>query len=144
MTTREIVSTLEDRLVEPTTLVSAGVSYDGIYLFDGKKQVMLKDDLFYLSIAPYKNQTHPCQGHNLVTCRGEMTDQSFEVLVKDQDGKELFHEIVSTHHNGFLGIWLPKDIRGSITIKQGNSIATGPIETMKDSPTCNTTLKLRE
>lgn len=144
MSTKGAVSMLEERLNEPSSLVSAGVNYDGIFLSNGKRQVVLKDELFYLSIAPYINQTHPCLGHNLVTCRGELVDQSFDVVVVDLKGNTVFNQPVSTHHNGFLGIWLPKDMKGTITIKQGNKQASGIIETMKDSPTCNTTLKLSD
>ncbi len=143
MSTKEMVATLEDRLNEPKTLINAGVQYDGIYLSNGKRQVILEEKgMFYLSIAPYMNKTHPCGSHNLVTCRGEMVNQAFDVLVMNDQGDVIINETISTLSNGFMGIWLPKDMKGTITIKQGNYLATGLIETTKGSPTCNTTLKL--
>jgi hypothetical protein len=39
--------------------------------------VDLPDDEFYLSVAPYLEQTHDCYFHSLTTCRGELAGERF-------------------------------------------------------------------
>src|SRR5699024_8934841 len=37
----------------------------------------LPEDEFFVSIAPFFNETHPCKDHSLTGCQGELVDQDF-------------------------------------------------------------------
>lgn len=45
----------------------------------------LPDDSFYLSIAPFMNQTHEFHCHSLTTCVGELSEQEVHLTVTDDD-----------------------------------------------------------
>jgi hypothetical protein len=44
--------------------------------------------------------------------------------------------------NGFIDLWLPRDIEGTLTITQGELSATKLISTESGEPTCETTMQL--
>lgn len=105
--------------------------------------VELPDDQFYLSLAPYVEQTHECFYHSLTTCRGELAGQDVEVLITDRDtGGALVDETTETFDNGFVGYWLPSGIDATIQIEHGGHSATADISTGPEDPTCLTTLHL--
>ncbi len=100
-------------------------------------------DKFYLSVAPYIYQTHPCTIHNLTGCQGELVNQEVSVLIESTDGTILFDDEISTFENGFFGIWLPRGVDGTITVTLGGKTASTAISTYADSATCLTTLQLQ-
>lgn len=141
---KDVVAVLEDKLDEPY-LFNAGITGTHLIMSDDKTEVKMKlpKDLFYLSIAPYVNQTHPCGIHNLVTCRGELQNQNFDVVVTDKKtGEIIFDDKVKTASNGFLGIWIPKNIEGYITVSTSDLSASTDISTYDNDNTCLTTLQL--
>jgi hypothetical protein len=99
---------------------------------------------FYLSIAPYISTTHPCFNHSLASCRAELADKTFEVTVKDAAGKVLREDKPRSYRNGFIGIWLPRNIGGTIEVKYNGLSASASFATKSDSQTCLTTLKLEK
>lgn len=84
MSIQDMVLSLEHNLSEATGFY-AGITGKALTLGDTSEQVVidLPPNLFYLSIAPYINQTHPCTNHNLVTCRGELKNQTFDVYIEN-------------------------------------------------------------
>lgn len=100
-----------------------------------------KDD-FFVSIAPFKDLTHPCMNHSLTGCQGELSAESFDVLIKDESGNVIIQETMSSGENGFIDLWLPRYNTFFITITQGNKQAKSKITTNDDSPTCITTMQL--
>lgn len=122
--------------VEPETLV----------LFDDRENetsMPLPAEEFYLSFAPYLEQTHDCYFHSLTTCLGELGNEQIHVTVTDTDTDEvLVDENVTTFDNGFAGLWLPRDITATLTVAHGDRSATVPITTDAEAPTCITTLQL--
>lgn len=103
----------------------------------------LPDDQFYLSVAPYNTSTHPCQFHSLATCLGEMAAEEVHVTVTDTaTGDILIDEPRTTYDNGFLGLWLPRDVTGELTIEHEGATATAPIATGEDDLTCLTSAQL--
>lgn len=86
--------------------------------------------------------THACRIHNLVTCKGELRNETFSVTVRDQNGTIVYAGERTTSQNGFLGLWLPAGITGTITLSGRGLSASGTIETASVSATCLTTLKL--
>jgi len=119
-------------------------SVDGEYLRlateNDLKEIPLEDK-FYLSFAPYIDETHPCETHNLTTCQAELDEETFDVRITDEDGV-VFEDTLSTHENGFKGIWLERDIEATLHISYGSFEATREVDTYKDSPTCITDMQL--
>jgi len=144
MSVKEIVSYLENKLDEPANF-SAGITGTKLLLGDANYQVELElpNGQFYLSFAPYINQTHPCANHNLVTCRGELKNVLFAVKVVDsQSNSTIFEDSVTSSANGFAGIWLPKNSIYLVTVTYNGLSASDEVSTFGTSNTCLTTLKL--
>lgn len=140
----EIVEYLEDNTDEAVGF-NAGITSTELLLSDSKGSVEmdLPSDLFYLSIAPYINQTHPCGTHNLVTCRGELQNVTLHVVVTDVfSNEEIMNENVDTYSNGFAGLWLPRERNLSITVHYEELSSTTRISTFEEDYTCETTLRL--
>lgn len=139
----QIIEKLEATQDDRTNGPVGSVRPNSLVLTDGNQQVTLPiEDRFYLSFAPYQNRTHDCFNHNLATCQGELTGTPVAVKIVDESGKPLVDQTVTTHANGFAGVWLPKDVRGTITVTVDGKQATSALSTAADAPTCLTTLKL--
>ncbi len=141
---REVVEALDqDPAARPLSLM-ASVRYDEVTLDDGATQATLPldGDEFYISVAPYENRTHDCYFHSLGTCQGELTDTDVHVTVVSDDGETLVDEDATTYANGFVGFWVPKDIKGTVTVTKDGT--TGEVEFSSDEEgaTCITTLQL--
>ncbi|MDP2813915.1 MAG: CueP family metal-binding protein [Erysipelotrichaceae bacterium] len=103
----------------------------------------LPSDEFYVSVAPYINEVHPCKTHNLVSCRGEIFNKEFEVSIVREDGIVILSQKAKSMNSGFIGLWLPKGIEAILTIKYNGLSVARPISTFDNSDTCITTpLKL--
>ncbi len=139
-----VVMALDERLDEPQD-IGARITGEALLLYQGEEElsVPLPDDLFFVSIAPYINDVHPCTIHNLVTCRGELYGETMLITITLSDGSVLYNEERTTQANGFIGLWLPSNIEGILTVEMPNRIATHPISSDASSDTCITTpLKL--
>ncbi|MDX2358379.1 CueP family metal-binding protein [Dietzia sp. PP-33] len=98
---------------------------------------------FYLSVAPYETRTHDCYFHSLTTCLGEMSGEPVQVTVTDDaTGATIVDETRATYDNGFVGLWLPRDLEGTLTITRGDTSASSPVSTGDDDLTCLTTMQL--
>lgn len=105
--------------------------------------VELPDDEFYLSVAPYVDQTHDCYFHSLTTCRGELAGEEVHVTITDRDtGEVLVDEVTATFDHGFVGFWLPTGIDATIRVEHEGYSASQDISTGPDDPTCLTTVRL--
>ena len=144
---RQVIEQLETMPVEqrPTDL-TASIRPDALVLTgaDGQETSLpMPEDEFYVSIAPYVDQTHDCFFHSLTTCLGEMRDTDIDITVTDNStGQVLVEKTTRTEDNGFVGVWLPRDLDGTLTIEQGGRTATAPLGTNDDDPTCVTTVQL--
>lgn len=136
-----------DRLAgddRPSELMAA-VLPDRLILTTGGDEVSrdLPADRFYLSVAPYLSRTHDCFNHSLTTCTGELADTQVGIKVVDREtGKVLMDEQRSTFANGFVGLWLPREIEATLAITSDLGRGSVNISTAADAPTCLTTLKL--
>ena len=109
----------------------------------GERRIPFADQPFYLSVAPYLTQTHPCTFHSLTTCIGEQRNQPVEVRVVDADsGTVYLEEARTTADNGFTGLWLPRDVRVAVTMTIAGKTGTVVTATGPGDPTCLTTLQL--
>ncbi|WP_248616829.1 CueP family metal-binding protein [Paraoerskovia marina] len=121
--------------VQPTDLVLKAGS--------GETTLPLPDDEFYLSVAPYVDETHPCSMHSLTTCTGELGGEEIAVtVVDDASGETLLDETRELADNGFAGLWLPRDIEATLTITHDGKTATAPVTTDENAETCLTTMQL--
>lgn len=144
---RQIIDRL-DRLpvAERPEDLMASVRPETLELSDtaGNRSVLpMPQDAFYLSIAPYTDQSHECFFHSLTTCLGELDDTDVTVTVTDTaNDSEVLQESVRTFDNGFAGVWLPRDLDAVVTVDDGRRSASTPISTGADGATCLTTLQL--
>lgn len=103
----------------------------------------LPSDRFYLSVAPYLDHTHECFHHSLTTCKGELGGRAIHVRVTDSsDGSVLLDEDRTTFANGFVGLWLPRDVRGTVEVTYAGRRGHVAFATDDAAPTCLTTLRL--
>lgn len=124
----------------------ASVQPDAVVVTDDQgREVRLPmpEDQVYVSVAPYVDQTHECHFHSLTTCVGELGDESVDVMLTTADGEVLVDETRRTYDNGFVGLWVPRDLDATLTITHDGRAGTAPITTRDpDDPTCVTTLQL--
>lgn len=120
---------------------NAKITSEMLILEKGENQFNydLPEDKFYVSIAPYINDTHTCEIHNLKTCKSELANKIFEVTIKDKKDNVVYFDNVNSMANGFIGIWLPKDIEGTIQVKYNEYRVTSNISTYNNDNTCITT-----
>lgn len=124
---------------------SAAVTSTELTVSDGKEAHSYPlGDKFYLSFAPYITYTHPCYNHNLSSCTGELKNTTFKVKIIDQQGKVIASNNMTSYQNGFIGVWLPRNITGTINVTYNGLTAVTPFATGNDSQTCLTSVKLEK
>jgi len=144
---REVVERLDAMPVadRPSDLM-ASVRPDVLVLSDlGGREVELAmpQDEVYVSVAPYRAQTHDCHFHSLTTCEGELSDQPVKVRLTGPDGEVLVDETRRTFDNGFVGLWVPRGIEATLTLEHEGRTATAAVSTRRDDDaTCITTMHL--
>lgn len=122
--------------VRPTELLVSDRSGEPV-------SVPIPGDRFYLSMAPYAQQTHDCHFHSLTTCLGELRNTKVHVTVQRADtGETLVDQDLTTFDNGFVGVWLPRDIDASVRITHDGRTATRTVRPGAQDATCLTTVKL--
>ncbi|MBL3698734.1 CueP family metal-binding protein [Leucobacter luti] len=110
----------------------------------GELVVPIAADQFYLSVAPYRTETHPCTFHVPTSCLGELRDVAAQLLVTDAaTGDVVVDRAVHTADNGFVGVWLPRGGEFTVTMTVDGDAGTQTVRTGADDPTCLTTLQLR-
>jgi hypothetical protein len=102
---------------------------------------LLEED-FFVSIAPYVEQTHPCADHSLTGCRGEMANEEFNVFIEDTEGNVIVDRVMKSQANGFIDVWLPRDHTYRVTIESAGRAQVSEISTFESDNTCITTMQL--
>ena len=111
---------------------------------DGTKTVIpMPDDRMVVSIAPYIMKTHPCSKHTPSSCRGELAHTPVHVKAVSTDGRTLVDEDTTTLPNGFIDLWLPRDLMVDVSMKARGLQATVRVGTFDSDITCITTPQLR-
>ncbi|WP_203457105.1 CueP family metal-binding protein [Paenibacillus tepidiphilus] len=108
----------------------------------GEQSYALPSDEFFVSIAPYIENTHPCATHSLTGCQGELKNQDFQVRIEDADGKAVVDQQVTSQSNGFIDLWLPRDQTFTVTIEQGGKQAVSELSTFEQDDTCIASMQL--
>ncbi|WP_394213837.1 CueP family metal-binding protein [Brachybacterium vulturis] len=143
---REIIDLLEALpLAERPTDLLASVLPDRVELSDAagrEVSLPLPEGEAYVSVAPFVEATHECFFHSLTTCRGELQEQSLAVHLTTSAGEVLLDETLTTAPNGFLGLWLPRDRRFTLSLTHDGASASTPLATDPEAPTCLTTMQL--
>ncbi|KNC92069.1 copper-binding periplasmic metallochaperone CueP [Trabulsiella odontotermitis] len=140
----QIIETIDQTPQNRPLPYSASVTSAALKLSDGEQTYTLPlGDKFYLSAAPYETQTHPCFNHSLSGCQGEMPNSTFDVKVTDNKGNTVIQEKMKSYQNGFIGLWLPRNMEGSLEVSYNGKKAVHPITTQDDSQTCLTELQLQ-
>ena len=141
--TQQIVEAIDQNPQARPLPFSASITSTELKLSDGQQAYAFPlADKFYLSVAPYENQTHPCFNHSLSGCQGEMPNTAFDIKVTDNKGHVVLQKHVKSYQNGFIGLWLPRDMNGTLDISYQGKTASTPISTTTESQTCLTTVKL--
>lgn len=122
----------------------ASIRADELQLADeqGQGSLPMPRDKFYVSFAPYISQTHECYYHSLTTCRGELSKTPMTVKIVDDQGTTIVDEQATTLDNGFYGVWLPRDMSGTLQVEARGKSLNMPISTGAQDPTCLTTTQL--
>jgi len=144
LSVKEMVNKLDSVTNEDAGL-NASITGTTLILFDNEKQYDFKlpTSEFYLSFAPYINSIHPCQKHNLISCRGEIKNAEFTISIIKKDGTVIMNQKVKSLATGFIGVWLPKNIEATLNVTYNGLFVSKDITTYNDSDTCLTTpLKL--
>ncbi|WP_282860555.1 CueP family metal-binding protein, partial [Pseudoclavibacter helvolus] len=105
----------------------ASVQPDALVLTDDQEretQLPMPEDEVYISVAPYRNQTHDCYFHSLTTCLGELANAEVQVTLTGDDGEVLVDEVRQTYDNGFIGLWVPRGIDATLTIEHEGQTGT--------------------
>ncbi|ASK62245.1 hypothetical protein CFK37_08765 [Virgibacillus phasianinus] len=109
---------------------------------ENEKVYKLTGEKFFVSIAPYVNQTHPCTYHSLTGCQGEMAVKEFKVHIKDSNGNTVVNKKMKSQENGFIDLWVPRNENYSIIITHNGKRVESQFSTFNDDPTCLTNMQL--
>ena len=104
--------------------------------------VPLPLDKMVVAIAPFIEDTHPCEIHYMSGCQGEMVGVPVQVTGRAKDGTLLVDDTFTTMDNGFIELWLPRSLEIDLEIEAEGKRATETIGTFDDSNTCITTIRL--
>ena len=102
----------------------------------------LSEEDFFVSIAPYVNETHPWTNHSLTGCQGELVEEEFDVFIEDMEGNVIIDEKVKSQTNGFIDLWIPRDKTYRIKIKHDGKVSESEISTFENDGTCITNMQL--
>jgi len=143
----DIKSLVETLTLGDFTETSASItSHELIINEQGKKETVydLPDDEFFVSIAPFVSETHPCDIHSLTGCQGELVEEEFDIVIVDENGEVILDDTLASYANGFIDLWLPRNQTFHVTIEQDGKMAEQQIPTFEGDQTCITTMQLVE
>lgn len=141
----DIKKLVQDYTTGNAEATSASITSSELIVTDENQKVTtydLPDNEFFVSIAPFINETHPCDNHSLTGCQGELVEEDFNVYIEDSKGKVILEETKRTEANGFIDLWLPRDDIYTVTIVQDDKEVIAEISTFDGDNTCITTMQL--
>lgn len=144
-TAKDIKQMVQDYSLRKITAQSASITSQQLIVTaenSAKTTYDLPEDEFFVSIAPFVENTHPCEIHSLTGCQGEMVEQEFDINVVDEKGKTVLNQKMKSQSNGFVDLWLPRDQTYQVTIEYDGKTAKSEVSTFKDDNTCITTMQL--
>lgn len=145
--TQDIKELVQDYSVGNKEGEKASISSHELIVTDSEENQVtyeLPEDEFFVSIAPFINQTHPCEIHSLTGCQGEMVNEEFDVYIEDSKGNVIIDQTMTTPANGFIDLWVPREETYQVTITHEGKIAESEFSTFKNDNTCITTMQLKD
>ena len=124
---------------------TASITSTQLIVTDSKENEFVYDlpeDEFFVSIAPFFNETHPCTDHSLTGCQGELTNEDFDIHIEDLEGNTIIEETMNSGDNGFIDLWLPRDKTYQVKITQDGKEVESELSTFENDGTCITTMQL--
>lgn len=109
---------------------------------DSSESVYDLPEEFFVSIAPFINETHPCEIHSLTGCQGELANEEFVIYIEDMEGNAVLEEKMNSESNGFIDLWLPRDETYRVKITHDGKQTESEISTFENDGTCITTMQL--
>lgn len=142
---KDIKELVHEYSVGDITDTSASITSTQLIITDSddKESVYdLPEEEFFVSIAPFINETHPCEIHSLTGCQGELVNQNFDFYIEDMDGNVVLDETMNSESNGFIDLWLPRDKTYNVKISYEGKQVESEISTFEKDGTCITTMQL--
>lgn len=146
MEPQELKELVNDYSVGNITDETASITSTELIITDSdEKETVheLPEEEFFVSIAPFINETHPCTNHSLTGCQGELVNQDFDFYIEDMDGNVVIDETINSEANGFVDLWLPRDQTYRVNISHEDKQVTSEISTFEQDGTCITTMQLK-
>src|SRR5690625_1875278 len=141
----DIKELVHDYTVGNAEAASASITSSELVVTDENQNETTYDlpkNEFFVSIAPYINETHPCDIHSLTGCQGELVKEDVKVHIENSSGEGILDEMKQTEANGFIDIRLPRDDTIKATRTQGQKKPTAERTTVEGGETCITTRQL--
>ncbi|MCF7925355.1 MAG: CueP family metal-binding protein [Candidatus Izimaplasma sp.] len=143
LSSKAILDGLADGSITPDGYAVSVYDDELVVIADDERFYLdMPEDQFYLSVAPFIDQTHECLYHSATGCRGEMKDETFHISLISDSGTVIMDETITSQSNGFIDLWLPRDIEGTLTITYNDLSTSKTITTYTDDKTCETTMQL--
>ena len=143
--TTDIKELVHDYTIGNMEAASASITSSELIITDENENETaydLPEDEFFVSIAPYHSETHPCDIHSLTGCQGELVNEDVEVQIIDSSGDVVLDEMKQTEANGFIDLWLPRNDTFEVTITQDGKSTSSEISTFDGEKTCITDMQL--
>lgn len=142
---KDIKELVNDYSTGQITDQSAAITSTQLIITDSDEKELVYDlpeEEFFVSIAPFISETHPCENHSLTGCQGELVDKDFDLYIEDTDGNVVLDETMNTESNGFFDLWLPRDKTYNVKISHDGKQVESEISTFEKDGTCITTMQL--
>lgn len=142
---KQLVQQISSKQGEGKEVESASITSDQLQVTANGQQTRydLPQDEYFVSIAPYLQQTHDCQIHSLTGCQGELTNQEFVLTITDSSGTIIMNQQKQVSgDNGFIDLWLPRNDTYTVKVEQDGKTAEQTISTFANDDTCISTMQL--
>jgi len=143
--TEDIKELVHEYSVGDITDETASITSEELIITDSNERkvvIPLPEDEFFVSVAPFINETHPCTNHSLTGCQGEMVNKEFDVYIEDTEGNVVLEDTLKTEANGFIDLWLPRNQTYKVIITHNGKKVESELSTYEQDGTCITTMQL--
>jgi hypothetical protein len=98
---------------------------------------------FYVAIAPYITQTHPCTYHVKGSCQAELRLVAFRYTLWSTDGTVVRTGTARSGSDGFIEWWVPENKTYAVTFTFQGREGSGTFSSFPRDATCITTIRLK-
>src|SRR5690625_4884423 len=94
LSTNDIKDLVNDYTVDNLEPDSASITSHELVVEEDNEELVyeLPEEEFFVSIAPFINETHECAVHSLTGCQGELVEEEIDVLITDWSGEVVVDE----------------------------------------------------